>query len=109
MAADLESIEHDVLVDAGELKDEKRLGGCENCPAPQDFPDDYRERACRECPRKEGMDGFTQRLLLLFELQEGGCKFERDELTIEEWRGLARIRAFKRRMESTPWSGASGS
>ena len=108
MAADLESIEHDARIEAGELKGEKRLGGCEDCPAPLDFPADYRERVCPDCARRAGVDGFTGRLLLLFELQEGGCAFERDELTIEEWRGLARIRAFRQKMQAGIGGGNSG-
>jgi len=102
---DLDDIEHDARVDAEQLKDERRLGGCDQCVAKLDFPDDYRERVCRECEHREEVSDFTQRLLLLSEFQEGGYPFEQDDLTFEEWRGLARVRAFKRKLEAKSWKG----
>jgi len=36
---------------------------------------------------------------MLYELQEGGCQFGPDDLSLEEWKGLARLKGALKRQE----------
>jgi hypothetical protein len=47
-----------------------------------------------QCPSKrpEDLHPYTHKLLRLKALQDGGYPLERDDLTLEEWQDLGRIR-----------------
>jgi hypothetical protein len=59
-----------------------------------DYGDDGLEWACANCPKKrfEDMHEYTIKLFNLVALQDGGYPLEKDDLTLEEWVDLGRMR-----------------
>ena len=50
--------------------------------------------ACAECPRisRDNLEPYTLKLLHLAALQRGGYPLDADDLTLEEWVDLGRIK-----------------
>jgi hypothetical protein len=91
---DLKDEEHDRKVQKGELKEDFIFRQPDmNCPIPCDI--DERARICRACGKRTGPTQLTQRARLLMQMIEGGCPFDRDELSIRDWMaiGLLRMRS----------------
>ena len=78
-----------------EGKPASRFADCENCVAKADFPDTW-QKVCETCELKKRIDPMTERGLALYELVEAGCVFRIDDLSLEEWRALSRVRQFVR-------------
>jgi hypothetical protein len=58
------------------------------------MPPEYLEAACAACPYRDAeppSDWFAH-ISYLHALQEGGYPFQKNDLTIEEWLGLAELR-----------------
>lgn len=49
---------------------------------------------CNRCPKKKAasLHPYTTKLLELYELQRGGYPFDKNDLTLEEWIDLGRIK-----------------
>jgi hypothetical protein len=49
---------------------------------------------CKQCPKEkpDSLHPYTCKLLNMFELQRGGYPFEKNDLTLEEWIDLGRIK-----------------
>ncbi len=73
LRTDLEDLEHDAEIANGTKKGALRFG---------------------ECGARESICAFTERILTLYDMAEAGCKFEMDDLTLEEWKGIAMVKRF---------------
>ena len=59
-----------------------------------DFGEDGLSWACARCPKKRSDDlhPYTTKLIELYGLQRGGYPFAADDLTLDEWQDLGKIR-----------------
>ena len=65
------------------------------------------EWACANCPKKKFSDlrDYTKKLFNLFALQRGGYPFEANDLTLEEWADLGRLRETLQPKTTCPLTG----